>query len=138
MSEQEELYVVRVRGKKLSCTISVYSVLIGRNRINVRALYLRWCKNLNLTAKASKGQFEKPEVKRRGYIVTGDGIKSDPVKVEAIKQMAPPLFLKVESFIGMAGFFFYRFCIRNYAKYAPPLTALTKKKARFRWGPMEH
>ncbi len=37
----------------------------------------------------------------------------------------------VRAFLGMAGY--YRQCIKNVAKYAVPLNALTKKHARFEW-----
>lgn len=68
-----------------------------------------------------------------GYIVLGEGIRSDPEKVEAMKQMAPTTtVIGVTSFIGMTRF--YRQCMPNYSDIAQPLTALAKKNMSFDWG----
>lgn len=61
--------------------------------------------------------------------MSGEGIRSDPAKVEVINRMASPqTVMEVRSFLGMTGF--YHQCIPN---YTTPLTALTKKHARFKW-----
>lgn len=85
-----------------------------------------------LVVKASKCKFALREVKLLGYIVSEEGITSDPAKVEAIAEMAPPRDIKgVRSFIGMAGY--YRQLIPGFADLAHPLNMLTKKWARFHW-----
>ena len=90
-----------------------------------------------LTVKPSKCEFSKPEVRLLGYIVSGQGIRSDPEKTKAIAEMAPPTDVKgVRSFLGMTGY--YRQCIPNYAHVANPLVKLTHKHARFVWGRVEH
>ena len=89
-----------------------------------------------LTVKLSKCEFSQPEVKLLGYIVSGQGIRSDPEKARAISEMAPPTDVKgVRSFLGMTGY--YRQCIPNYAEVANPLVKLTHKYVRFVWGPRE-
>ena len=86
-----------------------------------------------LTVKLSKCEFGKPEVKLLGFVVSGEGITSDPEKTRAIAEMAPPRDVKgIRSFLGMCSY--YRQCIPDYAKVAGPLVKLTKKYTRFVWG----
>ena len=56
----------------------------------------------------------------------------DPAKTDAIKEWKPPASLKeVQSFIAFANF--YHQFIKDFAKLASPLTALTKKNVAFKW-----
>ena len=56
----------------------------------------------------------------------------DPAKTDAIKKWKSPASLKeVQSFIAFANF--YRRFIKDFAKLASPLTALTKKNIAFKW-----
>ena len=90
-----------------------------------------------LTIKLSKCNFGQKEVKLLGFIVSGQGIRSDPEKVSAIQDMAPPEDARaVRAFLGVTGY--YRQCIPDYARIAHPLVKLTKKYAPFRWGDAEH
>ena len=85
-----------------------------------------------LVVKSSKCHFSLEEVKLLGYIVSKDGITSDPEKVAAIRDMAPPTTIRgVRSFIGMVGY--YRQLVPHFADIAVPLIKLTKQYARFRW-----
>ena len=85
-----------------------------------------------LKVKPSKCQFRIPELKLLGHIVTPAGIRTDPDKVSAIRDMAPPHDVKgVRSFLGMTGY--YRQYIPDYARVAQPLVQLTKKHSHFTW-----
>ena len=76
------------------------------------------------------------EVAYLGHIVSKDGIRTDPSKVEAVKNWAPPRSLKeLRSFLGLTGY--YRKFIPGYSKVAKPLTNLTKKDAAWLWGELE-
>ena len=87
-----------------------------------------------LKAKPSKCSFGIEELKLLGHVVSADGIHTDPDKVRAIRDMAPPGDAKgVRTFLGMTGY--YRQFIPEYGKVARPLTELTKRHARFLWGP---
>ena len=56
----------------------------------------------------------------------------DPAKTDTIKEWKPPASLKeVQSFIAFANF--YRQFIKDFAKLASLLTALTKKNVAFKW-----
>ena len=66
-------------------------------------------------------------------MVSAEGTTTDPVKVKAIRDMAPPADVRgVRAFLGMTGY--YRQYMPDYARTARPLTELTKKHARFHWG----
>jgi hypothetical protein len=65
-------------------------------------------------------------------LVTADGIKSDPAKVEAIMKMPTPKDVsELRSFLGMVTYF-SRF-IQGFAEIALVLHALTKKGTPFVW-----
>ena len=91
----------------------------------------------NLTLNLAKCKFGLPEVKLLGFIVSQEGIRSDPEKTSAIRDMAPPRDVRaVRSFLGMTGY--YRQCIPDYAHVAHPLVELTRKYAKFVWGERQH
>ena len=81
----------------------------------------------------NKCEFEAQRVKYLGYIIdVGKGLSMDPEKVEAIRSWARPQTVKgVRSFLGFANY--YRVFIEDFGKFVAPLTALTKKGAKFRW-----
>lgn len=79
----------------------------------------------NLKLQADKCEFFKDEVEFLGFIVSKDGVKANPKKVEAIVNFPVPKTLKdLRSFLGMSGY--YRRFIRDYAKIAKPLTLLLR------------
>lgn len=79
----------------------------------------------NMKVQLDKCDFFKDEVEYLGFIVSSKGIKTNPKKVETIRDFPYPKTLKdLRSFLGMSGF--YRRFIRDYAKLAKPLTALLR------------
>jgi hypothetical protein len=67
-----------------------------------------------------------------GFIVANDGIRVDPLKVEAIMNLPPPrTILHLQSLQGKANFL--RRFIVNYAKITKGFMRLLKKGVRFIW-----
>jgi len=95
---------------------------------------LRRLKEAKLYAKMSKCTFAVPEVEYLGFLVSAEGIRSDPAKVDPIVAMPPPKDVpQLRSFLGMMTYF-SRF-IKDFAATSLCLSALTKKGVPFVWTP---
>ena len=67
-----------------------------------------------------------------GYVISGEGIDVDPMKVEAIMEWnALTNVPKVCSFMGLVGY--YRRFIEGFSKIANPIKELKKKNKKFVW-----
>ncbi|XP_070007505.1 uncharacterized protein [Nicotiana sylvestris] len=67
-----------------------------------------------------------------GHVVSGDGIKVDPKKIEAVQSLSRPTSVtEIRSFLGLVGY--YRRFVQGSSSIASPLTRLTQKGAPFRW-----
>lgn len=96
------------------------------------AIVLQRLRELGLKLQPDKCEFLKPELEYLGHIVTSEGIKPNPKKLEAVQNFKiPKTPTDVKSFLGLAGY--YRKFIRNFSKIAKPLTELTRKTVPFHW-----
>ncbi|KAL0544234.1 hypothetical protein IC582_019347 [Cucumis melo] len=67
-----------------------------------------------------------------GHVVSAKGVTVDPQKVESIVNWERPTSTReVRSFLVLAGY--YRRFIEDFSRLALPLTALTRKNAKFEW-----
>ena len=70
------------------------------------------------------------ETKYLGYIISTEGIKVDPAKIEILDLQRPPRTVRgVQSFLGFCNF--YKRFIRDYGKIAKPLVRLTRADVAF-------
>ena len=81
-----------------------------------------WREN-KLFAKLSKCEFFLKEVSFLGHIVYAEGIRVDPVKIEAVMNWKPSRNVtEVRSFLGLAGY--YRRFVQGFSVIASSLTRL--------------
>ena len=88
----------------------------------------------NLKLKKSKCEFFLQEMTFLGMLITPDGIKPAPEKVDKINSFPTPTNVKeVRSFTGLAQF--YRKFIKDFSKISRPLFDLLQKDSDFKWSP---
>ena len=111
--------------------ILVYSKSKEEHDEHLRAVLEKLREN-KLYAKYQKCEFWLDQVAFLGHIVSADGIKVDPAKVEAITNWSrPSTVTEVRSFLGLAGY--YRRFVEGFSTIAMPLTQLTRKSNKFIW-----
>ena len=85
-----------------------------------------------LYAKLSKCDFWLKEVSLLCHIVSVEGIRVDPIKIEAVVNWKPPRNVtKVRSFLGLARY--YRRSMKGISDVASLLTKLLKQGVKFEW-----
>lgn len=90
----------------------------------------------NLKANRSKCVFARDKVTYLGHVISARGIEPDPTKVEVVVNMKPPTNLKeMKTFLQTCSWF--RKFIPQFSEVARPLTDLTKKDRRWKWGDHE-
>jgi hypothetical protein len=102
------------------------------NHLNQLDEILQRLKENNLQVNGNKSSFCAIEAEFLGFVLTRQGVKPQVKKVKAIVKIATPKTVKqVHSFIGMINY--YKDHIPCHSDLLTPLTALTKKGARFKW-----
>lgn len=111
--------------------ILIYSSTLEEHDQHVRAVLTK-LREHKLYGKPSKCELFRKEVKFVGHIVSEEGVRTDPKKIEAIRDWPPPKTpTELRSFLGFCNF--YRKFVNQYSKIAAPLTQLTGKKTTWRW-----
>ena len=90
---------------------------------------LRWAR---LKLKPTKCEFFQKEVPYLGFIVSNEGIKPDPKKIETVKNaLVPQEETEVRSFLGLASF--YRRFVKGFSQIAAPMNKLLERDRKFAW-----
>ena len=85
-----------------------------------------------LKFKPSKCVLFRKEIDFLGHLVNAQSIQPQPEKLQATQEWPTPKCLsEVRAFIGLPSY--YRRFVKDFAKTAKPLTALTKKGLKFNW-----
>ena len=111
--------------------ILVYSKDAQEHEHHLR-IVLQTLRENQLFAKLSKCDFWLKEVSFLGHIVYAEGIRVDPIKIEAIVNWKPPRNVtEMRSFLGLAGYYL-RF-VQGFSVIASSLTRLLRKGVKFEW-----
>ena len=90
------------------------------------------CRNFGLSLNPKKALFSLEEGKLLGHIVSKEGVKIDPARVEAIQTIPLPRSKKdIQRFLGKINFL--RRFVSNYAEIVKNITDMLKKNAEVRW-----
>ena len=100
---------------------------------NLKALLER-CRKVGIRLNKEKADLRKSEITFLGHKITKDGLKIDPEKLEAVKEMPKPQ--DVEGVRRLCGF------VNYLAKFLPklseilePIRQLTREDVIWNWGP---
>ncbi|KAG1941111.1 interleukin-1 receptor accessory protein-like 1-A [Pimephales promelas] len=90
-------------------------------------------RHANLKVKPSKCSLFASQVRYLGHVISAEGIRADPAKIDVVRQWpVPKNQTEVRSFVGLASY--YRRFIEGFAEIARPLHRLTEKGRKFKWG----
>ena len=95
---------------------------------------LNKCREIRLKLNPDKCQFGEKEVQFYGNIISSDGVKPDPMKVDVILKMpSPKSKLELASFLGMCNYL--SIYIPWLSDITTTLRQLNKKSVEFVWNP---
>ena len=111
--------------------ILIYSKTLEEQEEHLRKALER-LRREKLYAKLKKCEFWLDSVSFLGHVISGEKVVVDPEKVKAVVEwIRPTNVFEIQSFLGLDGY--YRHFIKIFSKLSGPLTALTRKNARFVW-----
>ena len=110
--------------------IIVFSESLEVHLVRLELVFLR-LGAAGLKLKASKCHIMQQKVLFLGHVVTPQGIATDPDKIQLVTEWPTPRNLKeVRSFVGLCSY--YRRYVKDFARVAAPLHALTRKRCPIR------
>jgi len=89
-------------------------------------------REVNFKLNSKKCYFATKSIAFLGHVVSENGTRPDPGKIEAVLHFPQPRTVtNIRSFLGLTGY--YRKYIKGYARLATPLFELTRKDVDFLW-----
>ena len=93
---------------------------------------LNQCRKVSLKLNAEKCIFKAESIPFFGHIISRDGIKPDPKKMDMIRTMMMPMSkLELQSFLGLCNYL--AIYMLSLSAILQPLYELTKKDTNFQW-----
>lgn len=109
--------------------IVIYAKSLEEHKLKLNQLFQR-LREANLSLQPDKCEFFKKELIYLGHIISDEGVKPNPGKVQAIKQYpAPKNHKELKQFLGLVGY--YRRFIKDFSSITQPFTSLLKKNVPF-------
>lgn len=109
--------------------IVIYADSLQTHSKKLREVFQRLSEH-NSKVQPDKCEFLRREVIYLGHVITEDGVKPDPSKIEAVKNFPVPKSPKdIQSFLGLANY--YRKFIKDFSKISKPISSLLKKNVPF-------
>ena len=111
--------------------ITIFSKSDDQHLQHLERVFLK-CKKFGISLNPKKSHFVLEECKLLGHIISKDGIKIDPQRVDAIQSLSIPRTKEeVQSFIGKVNFL--RRFISNFAEIMKHITNMLRKENEIKW-----
>jgi hypothetical protein len=111
--------------------LNIYSSSFEEHLKHLKEVFRR-LKLAGLKLKPQKCYFANNELKFLGYVISSEGISTNPDKVKAVQNFPVPKNLRqLRGFLGLASY--YRRFVPGFSKMASPLNRLLKKEVRYEW-----
>ena len=115
--------------------INIYSKSKEEHFKHLEILFKRLKEN-GIKIKREKCDIFKNELKYLGHVINQEGIKTDPDKIESIKNIKIPRNVKeLRSYLGLVGY--YRRFVKDFSTIAKPLFHLTKTNIEYKWSELQ-
>ena len=113
--------------------ILIYSRTFDDHLALLRTVLTR-CFDAGILLKADKCDFGKEETEYLGHVISSEGVRQDPKKMDKLRNYPVPTDKRtVRAFLGLASY--YRRFVRDFSRIAAPLHELTKADTTFEWTP---
>ncbi|MCO5557612.1 hypothetical protein L7F22_011178 [Adiantum nelumboides] len=111
--------------------VIIYSKTIEEHKEHLKVIF-QALRDKKLYVNQKKSEFFLQEIQYLGHIISKNGIRMDPAKLEVMKDWPNPRNLhELRSFIGMCAY--YRCYIEKFSLIAGPLHDLAKKNVKYVW-----
>lgn len=108
--------------------IIVFSTSLQEHILNLEKVF-RKLRESNFKIQMDKSEFLKLETEFLGHLISNEGVKPNPSKIQAIQNYPlPKTSTEIKRFLGLLGY--YRKFIPDFARVTKPLTQCLKKGAK--------